>query len=102
MPLAALAIFIIPFLGSVLGPLIVWLIKRTESDFVDVNGKEAVNFQITMLIVYIVCSLLMLVFIGFLLIFVAGIFGLVFAIIGAIKASEGVEYKYPICLRLIK
>ena len=100
--LAALALFIVPFLGSILGPLTVWLLKRTESEFIDTNGKEALNFQITMAIVFFVCGLSVLVLIGFVLLPIAGVFWLVFVIIAAVKTSEGEAYKYPVCLRLIK
>ena len=58
--LSALAGFVVPF-GSIIGPLIVWLIKRDEMPVVDVHGKKALNFQITMAIAYVVCFVLMFV-----------------------------------------
>jgi len=98
--LAALAGFVIPF-GSIVGPLIVWLLKREEDEFINVNGKEALNFQITVAIAFLVCALLALVLIGFLLMAVVGIGALVLTIIAAVKASNGEDHKYPFALRLI-
>jgi uncharacterized Tic20 family protein len=89
-------------IGIVLGPLIVWLIKKDEMPFVNDQGKEAINFQITVFLAAIVCVVLMLVAIGFLLLLLLSIADLVFMIIAAVKASEGVAYRYPVNLRLIK
>lgn len=92
--------YIIPF-ASVLGPLILWLIKRDEMPFVDDQGKESLNFQITMLLATIVSALLIFILIGFVLIVVVLIFQLVVVIIASIKANEGVYYRYPLCIRFI-
>jgi uncharacterized protein len=89
-------------IGAVLGPLIVWLIKKDEMPFVNDQGKEALNFQITVFLAAIVCAILMLVAIGFLLLLLLSLADLVFIIIAAVKASEGVAYRYPVNLRLIK
>jgi len=99
--LSALIGFLIP-LGSILGPLIVWQIKKAEFPFVDDQGKEALNFQITVAIAVIVCIVLMFVLIGMLLLPVVGIAALVFTIIGGIKANNGETYRYPMTIRLIK
>lgn len=99
--LSALAGLIIPF-GTLLGPLIVWQLKKNEMPFVDDQGKEALNFQITVAIALIACMALMVVLIGFLLLPVVGIGALVFTIIAGIKANEGRPYRYPFTLRLIK
>lgn len=98
--LSALIGFLIP-LGSVIAPLVVWMLKRDESEFINFHGKEALNFQITVLIAFLVSALLALVLIGFLLMAVVGIGALVLTIIAAIKTSEGQHYKYPFALRLI-
>lgn len=98
--LAALAGFVIPF-GSVIGPLVVWLMKREESGFVDRQGKEALNFQITMLIAFLVSLVLVFVLIGFLLIAAVVIFDLIMIIVATIKASEGEDFRYPVSLRLV-
>jgi uncharacterized Tic20 family protein len=99
--LSALAGFVVPAFGHVLGPLIVWLIKRGESPEIDVHGKEALNFQISMLIYNLVAGVLCLLLIGFALLAVLHILNVVFVIIAALKASEGQMYRYPLTIRLI-
>lgn len=97
----ALCGLIIP-LGNVLGPLIVWLVKKNESAFVDQQGRESVNFQLNVIVWMIACVLLAFVFIGFLLLPLVGITALVFTIIAGVKASNGEGYKYPLpILRVI-
>lgn len=91
----ALSGIIIPF-GNVLGPLIIWLVKKNESAFVDQQGRESLNFQINMAIWMIVSGLLVLVFIGLLLIPLVVIMTLVFTIIGGVRASNGENYRYPL------
>jgi uncharacterized protein len=92
---------VIPF-ASILGPLIVWLLKRDKSSFVDEHGKEALNFQITMSIAYAIVFLLCFVFIGFLLLPLWGLWLIVLVVIAAIKASNGEYFRYPLTLRLVK
>src|SRR6185312_12727882 len=88
---------------SVFGPLIVWLIKKEEGPFVDDQGKEAVNFHITVLIVLIVVAILgKLICLFAILAPVPYLAGIVFSLIGATKANEGVAYRYPFRLRLIR
>src|SRR5690606_21652743 len=89
---------------SVLGPLIIWLIKKDESKFVDDQGKESLNFQITALIVWVGIAILSVITcgIGGLLAPVFLVVVLVFCIIAGIKANEGVAYRYPINIRLVK
>jgi uncharacterized Tic20 family protein len=100
--LAALAGFLVP-LGNVLGPLIVWLIKKDTMPLVDQHGKEALNFQITVTIAMVISVVLMFVVIGILLVFVVGIGALVLTIMATVKVSNGqLDYKYPFALRLIK
>lgn len=99
--LAALGGLVFPIVGSILGPLIVWLVKRESHSFIDEHGKEALNFQITVGIAGLVCFVLIFIFIGILLMFALGIVALVFTIIAAVKASNGEHYRYPVSLRLI-
>ena len=99
--LIALAGFVIPF-GNVLGPLIVWAIKKDEHPFVDTQGKEAINFQLTLTIAYIVCIILAFILIGFVLMGIVCIYSLVMIVIAAIKANDGVAYQYPITIRFLK
>ena len=92
----------IPF-GSILGPLILWLIKRADFPFVDQQGKEALNFQISITIYFIaamplLCGgpLVLLVWIPL------GIVDIIFTIIAAINANNGQAYRYPMSIRLVK
>ena len=98
----------IPF-ANVLGPLIVWQIKKNEIPSVEIHGKAAVNFQLTVTIAVLVtlaaAGALAFVCIGFILWSVPGaifICGMIFALIAGIKANEGQDYKYPFSLNLIK
>ena len=100
--LAALAGFVGIPLRNVLGPLIVWLIKREEFPLVADQGKESLNFQISMTIHGVICIPLMFVVIGFLLGLALLIADVVFIIIAAMKANEGALYRYPLTIRLIK
>jgi uncharacterized protein len=94
--------------GGFLGPLIVWQMKKDTMPFVDQQGKEALNFSITICIAFAVLFAfgIMTLGIGFLIaipaMLVVGLYALVFTIIASIKANEGVAYRYPITLRLIK
>jgi uncharacterized Tic20 family protein len=106
--LSALAGYIIPF-GNVLGPLLIWQIKRNEFPSVEEHGKAALNFQLTVLIALFVgiiaAVLLSFVCVGFLLVPVVlliGLAGLVFAVIAGIKANNGEAYQYPWSLTLVK
>ena len=100
--LAALAVFIgIPF-GNILGPLVVWLIKKEESSFVDDQGKEALNFNISVTIYAFAAAILILLVIGIILLIGIGIAMIVFIIMAAIKANSGEEYRYPLTIRFIK
>ena len=99
--LASFAGFLIPF-GNIIGPLVIWLIKKEEFPMVAEHGKEALNFQITVALIGIVCALLILIFIGLLLLPALAIYWIVFTIIAAMKANEGESYQYPFTLRLIK
>ena len=98
--ISALSGFIIPF-GSILGPLIIWLIKRDEMSFVNDQAKEALNFNISMTIYAIVAGVLIFVAIGIVLLPVVLIAWLVLTIMAAVKANEGVAYRYPLTLRLV-
>lgn len=99
--LSTLVGLLIPF-GSLLGPLIIWQIKKAEMPFVDDQGKEALNFQITVFLAVVVCIVLMFILIGMLLLPIVGIAWLVLSIMAGIKANNGETYRYPFTLRLIK
>jgi len=98
----ALAGFFVPWAGHILGPLIVWLVKRNDSPEIDEHGKESLNFQISMLIYNVIAGVLCLVLIGFVILGILHILNLVLVIIASIQASEGKFYRYPLAIRLIK
>ena len=90
---------ILTLIAPILAPLIIYLIKKDESDFVRWHARESLNFQIT---VIIVCIILVISIVGILLLWFVGIFALICVIIATIRASEGKLYKYPVSIRLIK
>jgi uncharacterized Tic20 family protein len=99
--LSALAMFVIPF-GNVIGPLIVWLMKKDSSPFIDAEGKEVLNFQITVTIGFAIAMVLSLAFVGIPLLIAIGVGNVIFIVLAAIEVSNGNPYRYPINLRLIK
>lgn len=93
---------IVPVIGSVIGPLVVWQLKKDEFGFVDDQGKEALNFQISILIYAVVSGLLCFACVGFVLLPVVYIFDLIFLLIASVKANDGERYRYPLTIRFIK
>jgi uncharacterized protein len=100
--LSALAAFVAPFLGAVLGPLIVWLVKRDHSAFAGDCAKEALNFNITVCIGYAICALFAFVFIGIPLMLALFVVWLILTVVAAVRASEGISYRYPVSIRFIR
>jgi uncharacterized Tic20 family protein len=98
--LSGLAGFIFPF-GNVIAPLIIWLVKKEEYAFVNDQGKEALNFQISMTIYIIASIILIILVIGIPLLIGLGIFSLIVVIIAAIKSNEGERYRYPLAIRFL-
>lgn len=98
--LSTLAGFVIPF-GNIAGPLVIWLIKKDEFPLVDDQGKEALNFQISMTIYVIASIILMFLLIGIPLLVGLGLFDLIVTVIAAIKANDGVKYRYPLNIRFV-
>ena len=99
--LAAFLGFVFPF-GSVVGPLILWQMKKEKDAFIDDQGKEALNFQITVAIAWIACIVLAFTIVGFFLMFALAVATIVLTIIGSIKANKGIPYRYPLTWRVIK
>ena len=89
-------------LGNIIGPLVLWLIKKDTMPFVDDQGKEALNFQISLTIYAFIAGLTVFILIGFVLLPIVLIGGLVLIIMAAIAANEGKTYRYPFTIRLIK
>jgi len=101
--LAALAGLPVPVIGNIVAPLIIWQIKKEEFPFVDEQGKEAVNFQISMTIYGLVSVVLIPLFcIGFFLLAAVYIVDFIFLLIAAVNANNGHHYRYPLTIRFIK
>lgn len=89
-------------LTGFIGPLIIWLIKKDESKFIEDQGKEALNFQIAMVIGMFISGILMIVCIGYLTFLALLVIDIIFTIQGMLKAKDGIAYRYPLSLRLVK
>lgn len=91
---------VVPF-ANIIVPLVIWMIKKEKSPLVNDQGKEALNFQITIMIGYAICAVLVIVLIGIPMLVALGIYHLIFSIVAAIKAYDGKAYRYPYTVRLI-
>jgi uncharacterized protein len=100
--LSAFAVFVFPLGGNIIAPLILWLARRDTSAFVDAEAKEALNFNISVSLGWIVSALLTFVLVGIPLAVLLFLGWLVMIVIAAIRASEGMGYRYPISLRLVR
>ena len=98
---SAFAGLIFPF-GNFLAPLIIWLIKKEELPFVEDQGKEVLNFQISMTIYLLISGILCIILIGIPILIGLVIFCFIITIIAAISANDGTPYRYPINIRFIK
>ncbi len=98
--ISALSGLVIPF-GHIIGPLVFWLIKKDEYPEVDRQGKAALNFQISLTIYAIIAALLIVILIGFVLLALIGIFGIVMSIVAAVKTSNGARFSYPLSINII-
>jgi uncharacterized protein len=98
---ALVALLGVPF-GNLLGPLVVYLIKRDEYSFVNSQGKESLNFQISVIIYYAIAGVLCLILIGFVLLGIIFLFHIIYTVIASIKAHNGEHYHYPLTIRFLK
>ncbi len=98
----AMLAHLLGIVSGFVGALIIWLIKKDQSAFIDEQGKEALNFQITVMIGFAIAMVLTMVLIGALLFPVLLIGNLVFCILAAVAVSKGEHYKYPLAIRLLK
>ena len=98
--LSSLAGYAIPF-GNVVGPLVVWLMKRNDHPLIDDQGKESLNFQISITIYLIVAVISILAVVGIILTPIVAICQVVFMIIACIKSSNGEYYRYPLTIRMV-
>ncbi len=99
--LAMLAHLLGIFTGFI-GALVIWLLKKDNSTYIAQESVEALNFQLTVMIGYVVCGLLSILLIGVIAFPLLYVLNIVFSILGAIAASKGIGYRYPFALRLIK
>jgi uncharacterized protein len=99
--LTAFAGYCVP-LGNVLVPLIIWAIKRDDSPFVDDQGKEALNFQLSVTIAMVLTVPLFLILVGFLMLAALLLFQFVMVILASVKSYDGEEFRYPITIRFFR
>ena len=97
--LSSLSGYLIPF-GNIIGPMIIYAIFKEQYPFVDDQGREVVNFQISMTLYMIVAAILIFILIGLPLLFILMVINLIYTIIGARRAYRGNVYRYPLNLRL--
>jgi uncharacterized Tic20 family protein len=86
---------------SFLPALIVWVLKKDDSQYISAQAKEALNFQVTVILAHFIAWILAFILIGFFFMFIIWVFNIVFCIIAAISTSKGETYRYPFSLRLI-
>ena len=88
-------------IAGFLAPLIIYLLKKDESVFVRAHAKESLNFQLTLLIAYIIGFLLIFMIIGIILLPLIGLIQLVLVVIATINAADNKMYRCPFCIRFI-
>ncbi|MGN6576244.1 MAG: DUF4870 domain-containing protein [Nocardioides sp.] len=89
------------FAMGFLAPLIIMLVKGNDSAFVRRHAVESLNFQISLLIYLVISFILAFVLIGFVLMAAVGLFALIVIILATVKAANGEDYRYPLCIRLV-
>lgn len=99
--LSTLGGFVAPGVGFI-APIVIWQIKKTDYPELDPHGKNVANWLISYVIYVVVCSILLAVFIGFFLLLILAALGVIFPIVGAIKANNGEVWKYPLSISFIK
>jgi len=99
--LSAFAGYFFPF-GAVIGPLICWLSRKDESAWVNINGRNALNFHLSILLYMVLAVPLCLIIIGFPIIGALLLLKLICTIIASVKASKGEYFKYPLVIPFIQ
>ena len=88
---------------SWLAPFVVYLVKKgSDEEFTVHHAREALNFQLTLMIAYVICFILSFILIGLFLFWIVMLSNLILSIVAAIKASNGVEFRYPMTIRFVK
>ena len=98
--LFAVLLYVLSFPTPLLGPLVIWLLKK-DSPFIDYHGREYFNFLISYTIYGLIAGLLVIVGVGLLILPVLGVAAVVFTIIAAVRAYEGIEYRIPFIFRIL-
>lgn len=97
----AMLAHLLGLLTGFVGPLVLWLVKKDEHPFIDDQGKEALNFQITIMLAMFVSGILTVVCVGFIGIIVFLVLDWIGCIMGAIESNKGVAYRYPMTIRFV-
>lgn len=97
--LFSMLIYLLSFVFPVVAPLVIWILKKDQSDFVDYHGREYFNFLLSYFIYSVVSGILVIILIGILLLIALGIMAVVFTIVAAVKAYEGEKYRFPMVIR---
>lgn len=97
----SMLIYVSSFFTVFIGPLIIWLLKKDSSKYVDYYGREYFNFLISYVIYGVVAGVSIFLLVGFILLPIVCIAQIVFTIIAAVKAYEGTEYRIPFILRIL-
>jgi uncharacterized Tic20 family protein len=99
--LSALSGFVIPF-GNIIGPLIIYSMKKDEYAFVADQGKESLNFQISVLTYLMISGIAVLFIVGIFMLIAVGLLSLILTVVASVRANDGEHYRYPFCIRFIK
>lgn len=97
----AMIIYAISYFTAFVGPIVLWLLKKNDSEFIDYHGRQYLNFLISYIIYYMISGILVLILVGVILIWILGILQLIFTIIAAVRAFEGKYYTIPFIFRPI-
>jgi uncharacterized protein len=98
----AAILYVVSLFFPIIGPLVIWLLKKDESSFINYHGREYFNFFISYSVYSVISGILIFLVVGIFLLWILGIMALVFTIIAAVKAYEGNEYRFPLVFRVIK
>ncbi|MDQ1001950.1 putative Tic20 family protein [Neobacillus niacini] len=98
----AAILYVVGLFFPIIGPLVIWLLKKDESSYINYHGREYFNFFISYTVYSVISGILIFLIVGIFLLWILGIMALVFTIIAAVKAYEGNEYRFPLIFRVIK
>lgn len=100
--LFAMLIYVLSFFFPLIAPLLIWLLKRDQSSFIDYHGKEYLNFLISITVYGFISGILVILLIGIVLLIILGIGAFVLTIMAAVKSYQGERYRFPLIFRIIK